>query len=254
MIQAQVMNRRAVSMRAEKFSTLPWPYGWDSSAGRSETLTATRVTTAATRSSPEWAASARTPSDALRRPTTSFMPVNPRAAMTELRAARFFSLRARSIVASSVDMGRSSRGRALWYHVLGGGSNALRPLTGPGAWSIFAAHGRRLPGPAPVRSHRRISFSFPADDARAVPPLGHHRGSLRPDEKRGLQAPVRLSRQDPRDRVRHGGRLGDRPRIRVRQQLGGLFEDGRGHFRRSARRRGRVLVLPRIRVPGHPRL
>jgi hypothetical protein len=57
----------------------------------SETRTARRVTKAATRSSPEWAASARMPRLPVKRPTTSFIRVRKRAAKTEFRAADLFS-------------------------------------------------------------------------------------------------------------------------------------------------------------------
>ncbi len=40
-------------MKAEKFSTLPWPYWWSASAGLSETRTDMRVMMAAIRSSTE---------------------------------------------------------------------------------------------------------------------------------------------------------------------------------------------------------
>src|SRR6185369_13055046 len=37
MIQIQVSSNKPVSMKAEKFSTLPWPYWWSASAGLSDT-------------------------------------------------------------------------------------------------------------------------------------------------------------------------------------------------------------------------
>ena len=46
---------------------------------------------AATRSSAEWAASARMPKLPVQRPMASFIPVSATAATTELLAARFFS-------------------------------------------------------------------------------------------------------------------------------------------------------------------
>ncbi|MCK7479377.1 MAG: cytochrome ubiquinol oxidase subunit I [Candidatus Moduliflexus flocculans] len=76
----------------------------------------------------------------------------------------------------------------------------------------------------------------------------------RADEERRLQAPVRLPGQGPGDRLRHGRRHGHLARVRLRQQLGGLLPDGRRHLRRAPGRRGRLLLLPRVRVPGHPRL
>ncbi|MCK7527551.1 MAG: hypothetical protein MZV64_63065 [Ignavibacteriales bacterium] len=202
------------------------------------------------------------------------MPVRPKAARTELAAARCFSLRVNArVVGSSVDMAGAASGETESYHIRGAGATPVPAVdSGRPAWSIFPAprprppppqglikdkeggHGRRLPGPAPVRAHRRVPLPVPADDARPVAHRGHRRDPLPEDEERGLQAAVRLPRQDPRDRLRHGRGHGHRPRIRLRQQLGRLLPDGRRHLRRAPRRRGRLLLLPRVRVPGHPRL
>lgn len=59
--------------------------------GRSETPTATKVTIAATRSRPEWAASAKMPRLPVTKPTPSLSSVRSAAAMTELSAADRFS-------------------------------------------------------------------------------------------------------------------------------------------------------------------
>ena len=70
---------------------MPWPYGWFWSAGRPEKRTAQNVTPAATRSSPEWAASERMPRLFVQRPTLSFRPVNSNAAAIDERATNRFS-------------------------------------------------------------------------------------------------------------------------------------------------------------------
>ena len=59
--------------------------------GPAETRTAKSVTTAATRSRPEWAASERMPRLPVITPTTSLNSVRKMAAITELSAAPFFS-------------------------------------------------------------------------------------------------------------------------------------------------------------------
>src|SRR5208283_255473 len=71
-IQMQVANSNAVSMNAEKFSTLPCPYWWSASAGLSDTRTEKYVIAAATRSRPECAASDRIPRLPVVIPTTTF--------------------------------------------------------------------------------------------------------------------------------------------------------------------------------------
>src|SRR5215471_8327721 len=80
-------------MNAEKFSTLPWPYWWSASAGLSETRTENKVTIAATRSRPEWAASDKMPRLPVVTPTAIFRAVMATAAKTELAATRRFSAR-----------------------------------------------------------------------------------------------------------------------------------------------------------------
>src|SRR5437763_296677 len=80
-------------MNAEKFSTLPCPYWCSASAGLSETRTESKVTKAATRSRPEWAASERMPRLCVETPTNSFRTVMARAERKELKATRRFSAR-----------------------------------------------------------------------------------------------------------------------------------------------------------------
>src|SRR5580765_8486541 len=96
MIQAQVRSRRPVSTKAEKFSTLPWPYWWSASAGLSETPTEKNVSNEAIRSSAECAASERMPRLPVVRPTAAFRPVITTAASTEFPAAARFSARIKS--------------------------------------------------------------------------------------------------------------------------------------------------------------
>src|SRR6478736_605650 len=90
-IQTQVRRSRPVSMKAEKFSTLPWPYWCSASAGLSETRTESSVTKAATRSRPECAASDRMPRLSVEMPTISLRTVIPSAASSELSATLRFS-------------------------------------------------------------------------------------------------------------------------------------------------------------------
>ena len=78
-------------MKAEKFSTFPWPYWWSASAGLSETLTEKKVMTAAIRSRPECAASDRMPKLPVVTPTTILSRVMTIAARTELPATERFS-------------------------------------------------------------------------------------------------------------------------------------------------------------------
>src|SRR5579859_3711544 len=93
MIQAQVSKSSPVSTKAEKFSTLPWPYWWSASAGLSETPTEKKVRREAIRSRPECAASDRMPRLPVLSPTTILRPVITSAASTELPAADRFSAR-----------------------------------------------------------------------------------------------------------------------------------------------------------------
>src|SRR5438270_12400396 len=78
-------------MNAEKFSTLPWPYWCSASAGLSETRTESSVTSAATKSRPECAASERMPRLSVEMPTNSLRTVIPSAASRELSATLRFS-------------------------------------------------------------------------------------------------------------------------------------------------------------------
>jgi hypothetical protein len=91
MIHPQVTNSSSVSSRADRFSTFPCPYRCSASAGLSEYRTAKYVTTAATRSSPECAASASSPKLSVVRPTSSLPPVSTTAAPTDVSATHRFS-------------------------------------------------------------------------------------------------------------------------------------------------------------------
>src|SRR6266404_3099113 len=91
MMYTAVRMRSPVSMNAEKFSNLPWPYGWRSSAGWSETRTERNVMTAATRSRPECSASERMPRLSVRMTRKVFRQRRRAAEPMLNRAARFFS-------------------------------------------------------------------------------------------------------------------------------------------------------------------
>ncbi len=104
-IHTQVSSSRPVSRKAEKFSTLPWPYWWSASAGLSETRTESRVMKAAIRSSPECAASERMPRLPVVMPTTTLSAVMAVAASTELNATPRFSTRI--CAGAGVEVGRS---------------------------------------------------------------------------------------------------------------------------------------------------
>src|ERR1017187_273045 len=85
------MAMRIASQNAERFSNLPWPYVWSSSAGLSLTCTEKKVSVAPTRSSPEWAASDNTPRDPDSSPAASFNSVMAPAASIEFRDTFRFS-------------------------------------------------------------------------------------------------------------------------------------------------------------------
>src|ERR1700730_8597518 len=93
MIQTHVKSSRPVSIKAEKFSTLPCPYWWSASAGLSETWTEKNVMIAGNRSSPECAASERMPKLPVVNPTTILRVVIAIAARTEWPATERFSAR-----------------------------------------------------------------------------------------------------------------------------------------------------------------
>ncbi len=91
---ARIHNTEAtissVSVNAARFSILPWPYAWASSAGRSETVTEARMMIEATRSRPECAASDNIPILPLTTPAHSFRSAMMAAANTEMAAVRLF--------------------------------------------------------------------------------------------------------------------------------------------------------------------
>jgi len=74
----------------DRFSTLPWPKGWLSSAGLPETLTATKAMMAASRSTDEWAASEMMETDPIHSPTKSFKIISRVLDATDKRAALDF--------------------------------------------------------------------------------------------------------------------------------------------------------------------
>ena len=80
-------TRMAASASAERCSALPWPYWWDTSAGRTATPTANSVSSAATRSVPECSASEISPRLCDARPAPSLSAMSRMAATTETSAA-----------------------------------------------------------------------------------------------------------------------------------------------------------------------
>ena len=80
--------RTLASASAARCSALPWPYWWPASAGWPATPIAKNVSSAATRSVPEWSASETRPRLPLARPTPSFSAISAIAAPTETSAVR----------------------------------------------------------------------------------------------------------------------------------------------------------------------
>src|SRR5207245_8597791 len=89
--------RMTASARAARCSAVPCPYAWPGSAGRTATPSATKVSTAATRSVPEWAASENRPRLCVAMPVTSLSAISTHAAITEPRAVRRWGLTPRRI-------------------------------------------------------------------------------------------------------------------------------------------------------------
>src|ERR671937_779297 len=89
-------TRIAASASAPRCSALPCPYWWATSAGRTATPTAKNVSSAATRSVPECAASETRPRLCDARPAPSFTATSAAAASTETRAVRRCGLTAAS--------------------------------------------------------------------------------------------------------------------------------------------------------------
>src|SRR5262245_39603555 len=81
-------TRKPASASAARFCAFAWPYGWPRSAGRTATETAKRVRSAAARSVPECAASAKRPRLELPRPAASLIATRRQAAPTETSAVR----------------------------------------------------------------------------------------------------------------------------------------------------------------------
>ena len=80
------------SKRAARCSAFPWPYWCCSSAGLPATPTAKNVSSAATRSVPEWSASETRPSEPLAMPAVSLSASSASAAATEMSAVRRWGL------------------------------------------------------------------------------------------------------------------------------------------------------------------
>src|SRR5579885_3146054 len=79
-------TRKAASASAARCSALPWPYWCVTSAGRTATPTAKKVSSAATRSVPEWMASETRPRLCVARPVASLSAISAAAASTDQRA------------------------------------------------------------------------------------------------------------------------------------------------------------------------
>ena len=77
---SETSPRNALSPSAARCSALPWPYWCSSSAGRTATRTANSVSSAATRSVAEWAASATKASDPVSTPVASLTQTRKTAA------------------------------------------------------------------------------------------------------------------------------------------------------------------------------
>jgi hypothetical protein len=85
--------RNAASASAARCSALPCPYWWLRSAGCAATPTAKKVSSAATRSVPEWIASEISPRLFDASPTDSLSAISAVAATTETSAVRRCGLR-----------------------------------------------------------------------------------------------------------------------------------------------------------------
>src|SRR5829696_1651689 len=86
------------SARAARCSALPWPYWWPRSAGRWATPIAKNVSSAATRSVPEWSASDTSPRLPLAMPVPSFSATRTPAAQIETSAVRRCGVMPRRLV------------------------------------------------------------------------------------------------------------------------------------------------------------
>src|SRR4051812_35056615 len=94
---SETSTRNPASASAERCSALPCPNWWAMSAGRDATRIAKYVSSAATRSVPECAASETRPRLCVARPTDSFSTTSAAAAATETSAERRCGLTAKSL-------------------------------------------------------------------------------------------------------------------------------------------------------------
>ena len=108
MMATAAMTRIAPSASAARCSAFPWPYWWPRSAGRTATPTAKKVSSAAMRSVPEWAASETRPRLCVARPVPSFRAISASAANTDQSAVLRWASTAGSVRRAQV-MRRSAR-------------------------------------------------------------------------------------------------------------------------------------------------
>src|SRR6266576_3002336 len=87
MMKTLARTRIAPSASAARCSAFPWPYWWPGSAGRTATPPAKKVSSAAMRSVPEWAASEMRPRLCVARPVPSLSAISASAANTDQSAA-----------------------------------------------------------------------------------------------------------------------------------------------------------------------
>src|SRR4051794_2223416 len=96
-MNSETSTRKPASASAERCSALPCPNWWATSAGREATRIAKYVSSAATRSVPECAASETRPRLCVARPTDSFSTTSAAAAATDTSAERRCGLTAKRL-------------------------------------------------------------------------------------------------------------------------------------------------------------
>src|SRR5947209_6034661 len=149
---------RAASATAERFSTLPWPYGCSASAGASETRTEKNATAEATRSTVEWIASEKRLTEPVARPAISLKRTSATFETTASRAAFAFSTPNVGLFAASRARRRAS-------------PPTVRPPIGPSTLTPRrlqpVVHAGSLPIPTNPASRAHITAQRP----RLQPPM-----------------------------------------------------------------------------------
>ena len=125
----------------------------------------------------------------------------------------------------------------------------LKPSHDRGEGEEGLSDGRRAPVARPVRADGQLPFHLPAPVDGAGTDARHPGRHLHPDQGSEVAPPVVLLGQGLRADLRARRRDGDRPGIRVRDELGRLLPVRRQRVRQPAGGRGRLRVLPRGRVP-----